>query len=96
MRPEGYLENADRAFAFIVDFKTKHDGTSPTLREIGDHIGVGSTSQVTYYLERLEKAGKIKRTRAAARVRIVAGKVKTTKPKKKIRIEVVGGEWRGP
>ncbi len=45
---------------FIQDYTVKY-GFPPTIREIGEGIGVRSTSQVTYYLKKLEQAGYIVR-----------------------------------
>lgn len=36
-------------------------GYAPSIREIGQHIGVASTSQVNYYLNHLTAAGLIRR-----------------------------------
>lgn len=49
----------DIVFNFIVAYKTKHDGNSPTTREIGAACGISSTSMVNYYLDRLAQAGRI-------------------------------------
>lgn len=50
-----------RTLAAIAKYKLGNDGSSPSIRWIGKHIGVKSTSQVDFYLNRLEKAGYIKR-----------------------------------
>lgn len=39
----------------------------PTLREIGEHIGVGSTNAVSDYIRALERKGMISRTVGASR-----------------------------
>lgn len=46
-------------FDFIVQYKQEHDGNSPTIREIGDAVGLRSSSTVNYYLQRLVKEKKI-------------------------------------
>lgn len=46
-----------KAYDFIVQFKTDHDGIAPTLREICDNVGISSTSVCSNVLRRLEKRG---------------------------------------
>ena len=57
----------DAIIGFIVSFKAKNAGHSPSLREIGRFAKIGSTSHVTFLLNRMERAGKIKRVRGMAR-----------------------------
>lgn len=48
----------------ILDFIRKHVeemGYPPTVREIGEAVGISSTSHVTYYLKQLEEQGYIAR-----------------------------------
>lgn len=47
-------------FDFIKTYK-KQNGFCPSVREMCEHLGVNSTSTITYYLNHLEKQGKIKR-----------------------------------
>jgi SOS-response transcriptional repressor LexA len=57
---------------FILAHK-KDQGYSPTIREIGDGIGLKSTSSVHRYLGILEEKGLIKRLNGSARaIEIVA------------------------
>ena len=49
----------DAVYKFIVEHKVAHDGTSPSIREIGRECGIPSTSVVSYYLKVLEEDGKI-------------------------------------
>ena len=51
----------DQIYNFIVRFKIAHNGNSPTIRQIGDEIGVVSTSQVSHYLNQMVRLGKIER-----------------------------------
>lgn len=51
----------DAVFDYIVEYKTAHDGLSPTLREIMDNCSISSTSVVSYILTQLEQEGKIVR-----------------------------------
>ena len=48
-------------YEFVVLFKKEHDGNSPTIRQIGDAIGVSSTSQVNHYLNVMVSRGMITR-----------------------------------
>ncbi len=67
-----------RIFNWIVQYKTEHDGNSPTLRELMRACDMSSLSVVAYNLRRLERAGKI----------TLAGRRAQTR-----RIVVIGGEW---
>lgn len=60
-RPVSHLPTRQKVFDFICSFKELNDGNSPSLREIKDKTGITSTSVVTYYLDKLEIAGLIKR-----------------------------------
>jgi repressor LexA len=51
---------------FIADTIREHD-RSPTIREIGDEIGISSTNGVRYHLSVLEKLGYIRRRRGISR-----------------------------
>ncbi|HET6360095.1 MarR family transcriptional regulator [Streptomyces sp.] len=42
-------------------------GEAPTIREIGESVGLSSTSSVAYQLRRLEDAGLISRSRRSWR-----------------------------
>lgn len=48
----------EQVYNCINSYLDEH-GFPPTVREIGAHIGVKSTSTVYYYLEKLKKDGKI-------------------------------------
>jgi repressor LexA len=51
---------------FLTDFQEMH-GYSPSIREIGKHISVDSTSLVDYYLEQLCQASYIERDKRVSR-----------------------------
>jgi SOS-response transcriptional repressor LexA len=53
------MSKQKRLLTFIIDYKIKHGGVSPNLREMGDAIGGASTSMVNFYLDKLEERGKI-------------------------------------
>ena len=57
----------DAIIGFIVSFKAIHDGRAPSIREIGRFANIDSTSHVLFLLDRMERAGKIRRERNAAR-----------------------------
>ncbi|MEW6650918.1 MAG: hypothetical protein AB1453_12110 [Chloroflexota bacterium] len=51
----------EKIFAWIVDYKRRHDGNSPSMREIMQAFGVTSLSLMDYILDDLVDAGKITR-----------------------------------
>ncbi|NSW52899.1 MAG: MarR family transcriptional regulator [Anaerolineae bacterium] len=58
--------------AYIIQYKTRTGGASPSIREIGDACNLQSTSAVHYHLERLQDAGLIDRDPHLARnIRVV-------------------------
>ena len=59
-REKKLSERHTRIMEFLNDFQEKR-GYSPSIREIGDVIGVKSTSLVDYYLRQLEDMGYISR-----------------------------------
>ena len=74
-------EMREKLFDFIVDYKGKHDGNSPTYREMMLATGLTSTSMVAWHLEKLEAEGLIERPQQVGNSRV---------------IEVVGGRWVPP
>ncbi len=52
------MRKIDEAYEFIKNYIIEKD-YPPTIREIGDAIGVSSTSTVAYYLRKLEENNKI-------------------------------------
>lgn len=46
---------------FIIDYKTAHDGVSPTHEDICRACDISSKSAVSRLLDKLESAGKIRR-----------------------------------
>ncbi len=59
-------ERQRRVLDCIEEYVGAH-GFPPTVREIGDAIGVNSTSLISYYLKRLEERGLISREPAMSR-----------------------------
>ncbi|MGP3980635.1 LexA family protein [Streptomyces sp. KR80] len=54
-------ERQERILRCITEWIAEH-GEGPTLREIGQCVGLSSTSSVAYQLGRLEQLGAIKRS----------------------------------
>lgn len=65
----------------IEGYVSEH-GFPPTVREIGDAIGVNSTSLVSYYLKRLEERGLISREPSMSRA------IQLTSPTTEINVEI--------
>lgn len=64
-----------RVLDAIVAFKSRHDGTAPTLRELAAETGLASTNTVHVHLQRLEELGYIERDPLLSRViRVVGGR----------------------
>lgn len=81
--------NDDRTLdvlAVIIAFKAKHDGLAPSAREIIQlcTTNITSVSMVHYYLNRLERAGRIRQLRDPHGRRVARG------------IFVVNGRWVPP
>jgi len=51
----------------MIGSSLREQGRPPTIREIGEAFGIASTNGVRYYLDRLEKAGRIRRDRWTSR-----------------------------
>ena len=60
---------ADREQAVLdmIAGSLREQGRPPTIREIGEAFGIASTNGVRYYLDRLERAGRIHRDRWTSR-----------------------------
>ena len=52
-------EIMDAIFDFIKSYKNSHNGASPTVKEIGDAIGLNSVQPVYGYINRLRREGYI-------------------------------------
>ena len=67
-------ERQQRMFEFITRF-TQEKGRPPTIREIGGHVGISSTSVVNYNLNILQREGLISREKEVSRgLRVVGAK----------------------
>ena len=69
-------ENLEKLLSFIKTF-TLNNGYPPTVREMATHLNVKSTSTIAYYLEKLEKDGKLKKSPSKNRaLEVIGSKVK--------------------
>ena len=72
-KSKGLGERHKKILAFLQTYQGRM-GYPPTIREIGEDTGISSTSVVNYYLDQLEKMGKIERQRKISRgVRLAGG-----------------------
>ena len=65
-RTEGLGKRHEKIMKFLEEFQAKN-GYSPSIRDIGESIGVQSTSLVDYYLNQLEEMGYISREKHISR-----------------------------
>lgn len=65
-KSKGLGERHQKILNFIEDYQRKHKHP-PSIREIGEHCDISSTSVVNYYLDQLEKNGHIERDRKISR-----------------------------
>lgn len=65
-KSKGLGERHKKILIFLKDYQDR-EGYPPTIREIGEETGITSTSVVNYYLDQLEKMGKIERQRKISR-----------------------------
>jgi repressor LexA len=70
-RSEGLSQRHIKIMEFLTDFQDRH-GYSPAIRQIGDNIGVESTSLIDYYLTQLTTMGYIQREKHISRsIRVI-------------------------
>jgi repressor LexA len=65
-KTEGLGKRHEKIMHFLANFQ-EQKGFSPSIRDIGESIGVKSTSLVDYYLNQLEEMGYIKRDKHISR-----------------------------
>src|SRR5512141_3258353 len=65
-KTEGLGDRHIRIMKFLTEFQEQH-GYSPSIREIGKHISVDSTSLVDYYLDQLCQEHYIERDKRVSR-----------------------------
>ena len=69
---KGLTEKQRQIYQFIVSFQQDH-GYPPSVREIGEHMGLKSPSTVHFHLKGLEEAGIITKAEGKTRAITVAG-----------------------
>src|SRR5689334_5473620 len=65
-KSKGIGERHQKILDFIASYQREHKHP-PSIREIGEHCDISSTSVVNYYLDQLEKNGHIERDRKISR-----------------------------
>ncbi len=65
-KSKGLGERHQKILDFIADYQREYKHP-PSIREIGEHCDISSTSVVNYYLDQLEKSGNIERDRKISR-----------------------------
>lgn len=65
-KSKGLGERHQKILDFIASYQREHKHP-PSIREIGEHCNISSTSVVNYYLDQLEKAGLLERDRKISR-----------------------------
>ena len=63
--------NTKKVLDVLIAHKQANDGNTPSLREIGDAIGISSDNAVRYHLDKLQDAGIIQRTGRERQIIIV-------------------------
>ena len=83
-------ERQNKILSFLKTF-TLDNGYPPTIREIGEAVGITSTSVVNYNLDALQRAGMIYRDRTVSRgIRLVEGLSELTGAADLVRIPLLG------
>lgn len=70
----------ETVYTFVLEFKTTHQGDSPSKQDIQSAMGWTGGGSVTYALQRLEQENKIRCTTVGRR----------------LYIEVIGAKWVPP
>jgi repressor LexA len=83
------LSDRQQAILEFVEEYTSDHGYPPSIREIGQAVGISSTSVVDYNLRALERGGKILRDREVSRGLRTVGSVTAARPLM-VKIPIVG------
>jgi repressor LexA len=81
-------ERQQRILDFLAEYTADH-GYPPSIREIGQAVGISSTSVVDYNLRALERGGLIKRDREVSRGLGLVGQAPSARPTM-VRIPIIG------
>jgi repressor LexA len=85
------LTNRQKQIIDCIVQHTEAHGYPPTVREIGEAVGLSSSSTVHAHLRHLEQAGLIRRDAVLTRaIQVVAGNANAGKPKKIANLPLVG------
>src|SRR5579885_2262348 len=89
--PRKLSERQRNILKYIQEYVDER-GYPPSIREIGDRVGISSTSVVDYNLRALERDGYIRRDREVSRGLEVVATSRQTKPavSRTVRVPVVG------
>ena len=71
-------ERQQKILEFVMEYTADH-GYPPSIREIGQAVGISSTSVVDYNLRALERSGLIRRDREVSRGLGVVGQTPTAR-----------------
>ena len=83
-------ERQSKILSFLKTF-TLDSGYPPTIREIGEAVGISSTSVVNYNLDALQRAGFIYRDRTVSRgIRLVQGLEELTGAADLLKVPLLG------
>jgi len=81
-------DRQQRILDFVGEYTGEH-GYPPSIREIGQAVGISSTSVVDYNLRALERGGLIRRDREVSRGLGIVGQAPSARPTL-VRIPIVG------
>lgn len=56
---KGRQTRADAIYEFIIQYMTESNGIAPAVRDIAEGLGISSTSQVRYSMDRLVEQGRV-------------------------------------
>lgn len=83
-------ERQQRMLEFISYFNDEH-GYPPTIRDIGNKLGISSTSVVSYNLKILEKDGLIRRDETVSRgIKVVQPENGASVPRRGLKVPILG------
>lgn len=91
-KSKGLGERHQKILDFVLAYQ-RENRYPPSIREIGEKTGITSTSVVNYYLDQLEKMGKIERDRRISRGVRVSGANTSVDT---LRIPILGPIAAGP